>query len=257
MKLMNRVKVVLCVLAGCAFMSSPVFFSDHVQGQSTNTQSIFPLDKITRDYNCEAGYYALTFDDGPFPGHTEDLVAVLDKYNIPATFFNTGQHAFENPKLVALERTVGVVAGHSYGHDDYTKLHPTVIASDIKRTLDHLPDSQFFRPPYGATNPTVKKAIEAAGQAEAMWTVDTKDFEAPYTVERIVKKAAEVKPGGIILMHDGWPNTVKALPTLVNDLHARGLCPGRLAKTQKNNSQIMMDAGSYSPYPFNVKAVKP
>lgn len=256
MKLINRVKVVTCVFAGCAFMASPVFFSDYVQGQSTNTQSVFPLDKITRDYNCESGYYALTFDDGPFPGHTEDLVAVLKKDKIPATFFNTGQHAAENPELVALERTVGPVAGHSYGHDDYTKLHPTVIASDIKRTLAVLPNSHFFRPPYGATNPNVRRAIKDAGQAEAMWTVDTKDFEAPYTVERLVKKAAEVKDGGIILLHDGWPNTVRAIPSIVNDLHARGLCPGHLVKTQKE-TQIMMDAGSYSPYPFNVKAVKP
>jgi peptidoglycan/xylan/chitin deacetylase (PgdA/CDA1 family) len=237
-------------------MASPVFFSDYVQGQSTNTESVFPLDKITRDYNCETGYYALTFDDGPFPGHTEDLVAVLKKYHIPATFFNTGQHASANPELVALERTVGAVAGHSYGHDDYTKLHPTVIASDIKRTLGVLPESHFFRPPYGATNPDVRKAIQDAGQTEAMWTVDTKDFEAPYTVEKLVKKAAEVKDGGIILLHDGWPNTVRAIPSIVNDLHARGLCPGHLVKTRKA-TEIMMDAGSYSPYPFNVKAVKP
>jgi peptidoglycan/xylan/chitin deacetylase (PgdA/CDA1 family) len=256
MKLINRVKVVLCVLAGCAFMASPVFFSDKVQGQSTNTQSVFPLDKITRDYNCESGYYALTFDDGPFPGHTEDLVAVLDKYHIPATFFNVGQNADKYPKLVALEKTVGPVAGHSYGHDDYTKLHPTVIASDIKRTLDAVPGSHFFRPPYGATNADVAKAIKAADQTEAMWTVDTKDYEAPYTVERLVDKAAEVKNKGIILMHDGWPNTVRAIPSIVNDLHARGLCPGHLAKASRD-PQIMMDAGSVSPYPFYVKAVKP
>lgn len=256
MSFMNRVQVVLCVLAGCAFMASPVFFSDYVQGQSTNTQSVFPLDKITRDYNCETGYYALTFDDGPFPGHTEDLVAILDKYHIPATFFNTGQHAAANPELVKLEETVGPVAGHSYGHDDYTTLHPTVVASDIKRTLAVLPNSHFFRPPYGATNAEVRKEIEAAGQTEAMWTVDTKDFEAPYTIEKLVKKAAEVKNGGIILMHDGWPNTVRAIPKVVNDLHARGLCPGNLSKTKKQ-TQIMMDAGSVSPYPFNVKAVKP
>jgi peptidoglycan/xylan/chitin deacetylase (PgdA/CDA1 family) len=252
----NRIKVVLCVLTGCAFMASPVFFSDIVQGQSTNTQSVFPLDKITRDYNCEAGYYALTFDDGPFPGHTENLVAMLNKYHIPATFFNTGEHAASNPKLVALERTVGPVGGHSYGHDDYTKLHPTVIASDIKRTLDVLPGSHFFRPPFGATNADVSRAIKTAGQTETMWTVDTKDFEAPYTVERLVKKAAEVKDGGIILMHDGWPNTVRAVPEIVNDLHARGLCPGHLVKTL-HDRQIMMDAGSVSPYPFNAKAVKP
>src|SRR3954463_16719776 len=123
----NRIKVLLCVVAGCTFMASPVFFSDYVQGQATNTQSIFPLDKITRDYNCEQGYYALTFDDGPFPQTTPQLVEMLKTNHIPATFFNVGRQADLYPELVKQQETygAGVVAGHSYGHDNYTELHPT------------------------------------------------------------------------------------------------------------------------------------
>lgn len=255
MHFINRAKVVACVLTGCAFMCSPIFFSDYVQGQSTNTQSVFPLDKITRDYNCEQGYYALTFDDGPFPETTRELVKVLDHNRIPATFFNTGQHADANPELVALERTHGVVAGHSYGHDDYTKLHPTVVAEDIKRTQAALPGIKLYRPPYGASNAAIRNEILKAGLTETMWTVDTKDFEAPYTTERLVKVASQVKAGGNILLHDGWPNTIKSIPAIVDDLHARGLCPGELVRSK--TPMIMEDVGSYSPYPFNVKAVKP
>ena len=255
MKLINRVKVVLCVLAGCAFMSSPVFFSDIVQGQSTNTQSVFPLDKITRDYNCEQGYYGLTFDDGPFPETTRKLVAMLEKNQIPATFFNTGKQAAMYPELVALERAHGTVAGHSYGHDDYTKHHPTVVARDIQRTKDVLSGIKFYRPPYGASNVAVRKEISKAGLVETMWTVDTKDFEAPYTTDKLVKAASRVKAGGNILLHDGWPSTIAAIPAIVDDLHARGLCPGNLVESKV--PQINLDVGSYSPYPFNVKAVKP
>lgn len=251
----NRIKVLLCVVAGCTFMASPVFFSDYVQGQATNTQSIFPLDKITRDYNCEQGYYALTFDDGPFPETTPQLIDVLEKNKIPATFFNVGKQAELHPKLMALEHEHGEVAGHSVGHDDYTKLHPTVVGQDIERTKKIMPGIKFYRPPFGASNEAVRKEIRKAGLIETMWTVDTKDFEAPYTIEKLVQMTSKVKDGGIILMHDGWPNTIKAIPDIVDDLHARGLCPGKLGETTEPS--IMKDAGAYSPYPFNAKAVKP
>src|SRR4051794_30120938 len=115
-KLKNKIMVLLCVLVGCTFMASPVFFSDYVHGESMNTKSIFPLDQITRDYNCEQGYYALTFDDGPFPQTTPQLVETLKANNIPATFFNVGRQADLYPELIKLEETYGggVVAGHSY-----------------------------------------------------------------------------------------------------------------------------------------------
>jgi peptidoglycan-N-acetylglucosamine deacetylase len=236
-------------------MGSPVFFSDYVQGQSTNTQSIFPIDKITRNYTCEQGYYALTFDDGPFPQTTPKLVEVLEKNKIPATFFNLGMLAQRHPDLVSLEKRVGDVGGHSFGHDDYSKLSPFVVAKDIERTKAEIPGIKLFRPPYGASNELVRKELRKAGLLETMWTVDTKDFEPPYTVDKLVDRASKVKAGGNILFHDGWPATIRAIPAIVNDLYARGLCPGKLVASDEPS--IMMDVGSYSPYPFYVKAVKP
>jgi peptidoglycan/xylan/chitin deacetylase (PgdA/CDA1 family) len=254
-QLINRIKTMLCVLAGCAFMASPVFFSDRVLGSETNTQSVFPLDKITRNYNCEVGYYALTFDDGPYPETTPDLVSMLSQNKVPATFFNVGKNAAAHPELVTLEHTVGVVAGHSYGHDDYTKLHPTVVAEDIKRTMAVLPGIKFYRPPYGASNVDVRREIKKAGLIETMWTVDAKDYEEPYTTERLVEIASTVKAGGIVLLHDGWPSTRKAVPTIINNLHAKGLCPGKLVET--DTPQFMVGTLPGNNYPFNVKAAKP
>ena len=88
-----------------------------------------------------------------------------------------------------------------------------------------------------------------------MWTVDTKDFAPPYNKERLIAATSKVKDGGIILLHDGWPSTIKAIVPIVDDLLARGLCPGKLMETDE--PQIMQDAGSLLPYPFNAKAVKP
>ena len=236
-------------------MASPVFFSDYVHGESTNTKSIFPLDKITRDYTCEQGYYALTFDDGPFPQTTEHLIDVLKTNHIPATFFNVGHQAALHPELVKLEDQYGVVGGHSYGHDNYADLHPTVVAEDIRKTVATMPGVKFYRPPYGASNPDVRRELHKAGLVETMWTVDTKDFAPPYNKERLIAATSKVKDGGIILLHDGWPSTIKAIVPIVDDLLARGLCPGKLMETDE--PQIMQDAGSLLPYPFNAKAVKP
>jgi peptidoglycan/xylan/chitin deacetylase (PgdA/CDA1 family) len=234
-------------------MTSPAWFSTLGQGGRA-TASAGPAFSLRTDA-CER-YYALTFDDGPFPGHTENLVAALMKSRATATFFNTGAHAKEHPDLVALERTIGSVAGHSFGDDNYTELHPTVVASDIRRTMMTLGTSaKFYRPPFGASNTDVRKAIKHAGLLEVMWTVDTKDSEPPYTVGNLMKAAAAVDGGGIILLHDGWPNTAAAVPAIVNDLRARGLCPGKIVPTKK--PQMMQDAGDYSPYRFYAKAVKP
>ena len=94
------------------------------------------------------------------------------------------------------------------------------------RTLGR--SARLYRPPFGASNAAVRKAIKHAGLLEVMWTVDTNDSEPPYTVENLIKAAAAVEDGGIILLHDGWPNTVAAIPAMVNDLRARGLCPGKI-----------------------------
>jgi len=246
-------RILICTVLGVGVMTSPAWFSTLGQGgrATASPGAAFSL----RTDPCER-YYALTFDDGPFPGHTENLVAALRKSRASATFFNTGAHAKEHPDLVALERTVGPVGGHSFGDDNYTKLHPTVVASDIRRTMMTLgPSAKFYRPPFGASNPDVRKAIKHAGLLEVMWTVDTDDSEPPYTAEKLIKAAAAVDDGGIILLHDGWPDTAAAVPAIVNDLRARGLCPGKLVATTK--PQIMQDAGGYFPYRFYAKAVKP
>ncbi|HEY2652144.1 MAG TPA: polysaccharide deacetylase family protein [Solirubrobacteraceae bacterium] len=253
MTVVSFLRIIIFAVLGIGVMTSPAWFSTLGQGGRA-TASPGPAFSLRSD-PCER-YYALTFDDGPFPGHTEDLVAALRKSRASATFFNTGAHAKEHPDLVALERTIGTVAGHSFGDDTYTTLPPTVVASDIRRTMMTLGRSaRLYRPPFGVSNADVRKAMKHAGLLEVMWTVNTNDSEPPYTVEKLVEAAAAVEDGGIILLHDGWPNTVAAVPAMVNDLRARGLCPGKIVATKK--PQIMQDAGDYSPYRFYAKAVKP
>lgn len=189
------------------------------------------LPELAPPASC-AGYVALTFDDGP-TNLTPDLLAVLDHYEIPAAFFNTGTQERIHSRLV--ERTLA--AGHQLGN--HTMTHPDLLAVGLKdaladidaatvthRDLSH-DAATLFRPPFGNTSAEIRAAVESRGMLEVLWTVDSKDFEAT-TVEQVVEKSKGMTDGGILLMHDGKPLTIEALPLIIEHYYAQGLCFGRV-----------------------------
>jgi peptidoglycan/xylan/chitin deacetylase (PgdA/CDA1 family) len=199
------------------------------------------------------GYVALTFDDGPF-STTGQLLTRLAKLKVPATFFNLGRAELRFPGVVRREAKLGMWFGnHSYDHPFLTQLPPDLLAYQlgearlIHRAITGRRQS-FYRPPYGDTSDAVRAEAARQGLVEALWTVDTKDYEA--TAGQIVARALRVKPGGVVLMHDGKAQTRAALPRIVAGLRRRHLCPGKLAR-------------SSTPQPVwpgletSVKAVKP
>lgn len=246
----------ICICAGLGIMTSPVWFSswmhetDAASGRDVATQAAS---------SCMNGYYALTFDDGPFPGHTDKLIAMLKKLHVRATFFNVGKRAKKHPELVALQRTVGEVENHSWNHKNYVHFKTkAAIVHNIRKTQRVLGNSTYIRPPYGGTNAKVRAAIRKAGLTEAMWTVDTDDWRPPYTHRKVINHALMVKNGGIILMHDGWPYDIYALPELVAKLTALHMCSGKLQTTEQISSRMPgKDKDIYHSYPFKVRAGKP
>jgi peptidoglycan/xylan/chitin deacetylase (PgdA/CDA1 family) len=180
------------------------------------------------------GYVALTFDDGPF-ATTDLLLTRLAKLNVRATFFNLGRAELRYPGAVRREAKLGMWFGnHSYDHPFLTQLPPDRLAYQLGETrLIHRAitgrGQSFFRPPYGDTNDAVRAEGARHGLLEALWTMDTKDYES--TTDQIVARALRVKPGGIILMHDGKAQTRAALSRIVAGLRRRHLCPGKLARS--------------------------
>jgi peptidoglycan/xylan/chitin deacetylase (PgdA/CDA1 family) len=173
---------------------------------------------------------ALTFDDGPSPETTPALLAALG--GTRATFFLWGEHAAAHPDLV---RAIAA-AGHAIGNHTWTHPQLTTLADDaardqeVRRTQDLLtrltgirPD--LFRPPYGDTDASVVRTLAAHDLTEVLWSVDTRDW-AGCTADEIVAAAGEVQPGGVVLMHEGRPATVEAVPRILAALTARGLRPG-------------------------------
>jgi peptidoglycan-N-acetylglucosamine deacetylase len=199
------------------------------------------------------GYVALTFDDGPFPT-TGLLLDRLADLKVRATFFNLGKAELQYPGVVRREAKAGMWFGnHSYDHPYLTQLSPGDLTYQLRETrLIHRAittrSQGFFRPPYGDTNEAVRAEAARLGMTEALWTVDTKDYES--TTDLIVARALTVKPGGVILMHDGKAQTRAALPRIVAGLRERHLCAGKLARTS-TPQQVWPGLDTY------VKAVKP
>lgn len=214
------------------------------------TQHRTPADAVA-GLRCaaERGYYALTFTDGPSAGTTPRIVAALSRAKAVATFFDVGEDAVAHQDLVELQRSVGQVANHSYSHPHLSQVSDARRLQELTATARALDfPNVFFRPPYGQADPQTDAAVRRTGLTSVYWTVDTRDVNAP--AEEIVKRALAVKPGGIILVHDGVEATVRAIPGIVEGLRKRGMCPGFLAKTQRS----VRGANGVS---FHVTAAKP
>ncbi len=176
-------------------------------------------------------YIALTFDDGPHKKYTEEILDILDTYNVKATFFVVGVCAEKYPEIIARE----IASGHEIGNHTYSHIHlygtsGSVIASEINKTEQLLFENNgysttLFRPPEGVCNDTVRAVAKDMNYSLVLWTVDTKDW-VPVSCESIVNTVIKNTDGGeIILMHDyvvGKSNTPDALRILIPKLLDEG-----------------------------------
>lgn len=171
---------------------------------------------------------ALTFDDGPDPIYTPQILAVLEQYSARATFFVIGSKAEKHPDLLREIVAKGhQLANHSYHHKWYYPfLGSKAIVKDYLKTntliqaITNAPVS-YLRPPFGATSPGYRKAISKLGMVCVGWSVRT--FDTVKTSAEIIEKCALVSEGDIVLMHDTKEETVKALPHVLLNLQQRGL----------------------------------
>jgi peptidoglycan/xylan/chitin deacetylase (PgdA/CDA1 family) len=174
------------------------------------------------------GTVYLTFDDGPSQ-YTPAILRILRATNSTATFFELGFRQANYPGAAAQVRAEGSSVGnHTYDHPDLTALKPSEIRSQLTRG----PRGRCMRPPYGATNPGVRRIIAQQGLREVLWSIDTLDWSRPGTA-KIVKAATgpSVRAGSIVLMHDGGGDrsqTVAALPKIIRTLQQRGFVVRRI-----------------------------
>ncbi|MEN3541103.1 polysaccharide deacetylase family protein, partial [Microbispora sp. ZYX-F-249] len=112
--------------------------------------------------DCSGGYVGLTYDDGPNPSNTTNLLNTLKANGLRATFFNIGQNAAANPSLVRAQVDAGMwVGNHSYTHPHLPQMSSSQIQSELQRTQQAIQQAtgsapKLFRPPYGETNATLQ-----------------------------------------------------------------------------------------------------
>jgi peptidoglycan/xylan/chitin deacetylase (PgdA/CDA1 family) len=172
---------------------------------------------------------ALTFDDGP-SGRTPAILSVLSHNHAHATFFVVGRATRGmEPVLRHIAATGNELADHTYSHADLLALRPPGRKRQLQWTRGLVARAtglqpHFFRPPYGATGPAVNRLGRTLGLIPVLWSVDSRDWQLPGTKAIVRRVLANVRPGAIVLMHDGGGDrqeTLRALPAILRALKHR------------------------------------
>lgn len=168
---------------------------------------------------------ALTFDDGPHPYYTEQLLDGLKERNVCATFFVTGEHAELYPDIIErMEREGHLIGNHTYSHMQLKSGSLEAFKEELVKTNEIISgitgeEVLFVRPPYG----TWEKSLEAElNMFPVLWTIDPLDWcsnNADGITRKVLSKAKE---NSIILMHDSYPSTVTAALRVVDELQEQG-----------------------------------
>jgi peptidoglycan-N-acetylglucosamine deacetylase len=194
-------------------------------------------------YSIQSGFYipvpcaaktqdkriSISFDDGPDPQFTPEILALLEKTGIKAAFFCIGKRIEGNELLLRRINENGhLIGNHSYSHHFWFDLFSAGKMYADLRQMDHITKEitgltpRLFRPPYGVTNPNLKKAILRGNYIPVGWSIRSMD-----TVIRDEKKLLHnitkaLKPGAIILFHDTSRTTVAILPAFISYVKAQG-----------------------------------
>lgn len=173
---------------------------------------------------------ALTFDDGPNPEYTPQVLETLARYGVRATFFWVGQELERNPEVARAVLTAGHVAGN------HTWTHRTAPANELQAQRELQSTQQLleaaggsgrlFRPPGGRLNNGLADWALREGYTVVMWSAQSNDWEPSVGSQQIVDNVlGAARPGAIVLLHDGGGNrsrTVAALPAILEGLQVQG-----------------------------------
>jgi peptidoglycan/xylan/chitin deacetylase (PgdA/CDA1 family) len=161
------------------------------------------------------GELALTFDDGPNPAWTPQLLDILAQHNVRATFFMVGRYAEAEPVLTRFIADEGhLIGNHSWSHPNLALTAPSRVREELTRTKDTLEQItgkpvRFFRPPFGARRVDVLRTARALGMTPVLWNAMTSDWSEPAAdriANRLVAKIDALERRGRaanIVLHDG------------------------------------------------------
>jgi peptidoglycan/xylan/chitin deacetylase (PgdA/CDA1 family) len=178
---------------------------------------------------------ALTFDDGPWPHDTMKIVSILERYRVPATFFEVGYLVERYPGIVRRVARAGFpIENHSYDHPvdpALADMPEPKISQEINGASEALTTAgvqpTLFRPPGGSYDDFVVQESRRQGLRVVLWSVDPKDWRSRVTAKQITRSILKhVEAGSIVLLHDGGgdaAHTIEALPGIIRGIRRKGL----------------------------------
>lgn len=220
----NIIFYTLVLLAACSIFASRWDSSVYVFNENTelNSLPIYCVDK------GDEKICAISFDAAWGNEDTDELIKILDEYNVKTTFFVVGSWAEKYPESVkALSDAGHEIMNHSNSHAHMTKLSADAMINEIEECDKKIEDItkkdvNLFRPPYGDYNSQVIENTDKAKHYTIQWSVDSldwKDLTASQIKERV---CSNIHPGAIVLFHNAAKNTPEALPEILKTLQGDG-----------------------------------
>ena len=213
--------VLACLLAAGGMLwavNSPL-----VVGASATTREL-PIYCVQRDQKM----VSISFDAAWGNEDTQQLIDILSKYNVKATFFVVGEWVDKYPESVkALSDAGHEVMNHSNHHDHLSQLSREEIGADLNACNDKIEAvtgvrPTLIRPPYGEYDDNVITAIRAIGMEPIQWDVDSLDWKDLSAAEITKRVTSRVHAGSIVLFHNAAKHTPEALPAILETLLQEG-----------------------------------
>ena len=199
-----------------------VFYSCYYVGSNFFIKIICSADTSRKEI-------AISFDDGPAINHTPEILQLLQQDNIKATFFCIGNRIAGNENILRQIKEDGhIIGNHSYSHHFWFDMFSSkkmledlrMMDEELKRVTGLQP--KLFRPPYGVTNPNLKKAIVAGNYTPVGWSVRSMDTVIKDEKKLLDKINRSITPGAVFLFHDTSATTLHVLPAFIKEVKNSG-----------------------------------
>lgn len=216
--------IVFHILYGiCLCLTVTALFRQFMRYESARTS--IPADTQNVSNSTDIKRVALTFDDGPHPVYTEQLLDGLAERGVKATFFVTGENAELHPDIIKRMHDEGhLVGNHTYSHLQLTSSNRDTFKSELIQTnkiLQNITGEEvlYVRPPYGSWD---KKLETELSMFPVLWNVDPLDWCTSNTDRVASSVINNVSENSIILMHDYYDSSVKAALMVMDELMGNG-----------------------------------
>lgn len=221
MGMKNKIIVVLILLASIV-MSGSAFYEAHC-GDVGKDESV--VSAVDQGGVMEKPKIAITFDDGPDPIYTEQLLDGLKARGAKASFFLMGKQAEAYPELVLRMKEEGhLIGNHTYSHLQFEDDDKEAFKAEVKKTNELLyqitgQEIQYVRPPYGSWDKSFESELM---MIPVLWTIDPEDWRSDNVAEIVRRVTDKAEENAIILMHDEYETSVEAALEIVDILQKRG-----------------------------------